>query len=135
MVGAHTQALAAAVPQRGFVADHLLARGNPPDALQLLPAVHRVAAIRGRPPATVVADRGFGVAANDRALAGLGVRRIGLQRTGTPSRILTRVLLKGRAASCCQSPGAREPRATARVSPLPDQSLPARREGTSCLVG
>jgi transposase, IS5 family len=48
--------------------------------------VHRVAALRGRPPGTVVADRGFGVAANDRALAELGVRRVGLQRTGTPSR-------------------------------------------------
>jgi transposase, IS5 family len=47
--------------------------------------VHRVVAIRGRPPATVVADRGFGFAANDRALAELGVRRIGLQRSGTPS--------------------------------------------------
>jgi IS5 family transposase len=34
----------------------------------------------------VVADRGFGFAAGDRALAQLGVRRIGLQRTGTPSR-------------------------------------------------
>ena len=71
--------------ERGFVADHQLAKGNPPDAPQLLPSVHRVVAIRGRPPATVVADRGFGFAANDRALAELGVRRIGLQRTGTPS--------------------------------------------------
>jgi len=72
--------------ERGFVADHQLSKGNPADAPQLLPAVHRVAALRGRPPATVVADRGFGFAANDRALAELGVRRIGLQRTGTPSR-------------------------------------------------
>ncbi len=72
--------------ERGFVADHQLSKGNPADAPQLLPAVHRVAALRDRPPATVVADRGFGFAANDRALAELGVRRIGLQRTGTPSR-------------------------------------------------
>jgi IS5 family transposase len=72
--------------ERGFVADHLLSKGNPADAPQLLPAVRRVAALRGRPPATVVADRGFGFAANDRALDQLGVRRIGLQRTGTPSR-------------------------------------------------
>ena len=48
--------------------------------------MRRVATLRGRPPATVVADRGFGFAAGDRALAQLGVRRIGLQRTGTPSR-------------------------------------------------
>jgi transposase, IS5 family len=72
--------------ERGFVAHHLLSKGNPADAPQLLPAVRRVAALHGRPPATVVADRGFGFAANDRALAQLGVRRIGLQRTGTPSR-------------------------------------------------
>jgi IS5 family transposase len=72
--------------ERGFVADHQLYQGNPPDAPQLLPAVQRVTVLRGRPPGTVVADRGFGVAANDRALAELGVRRIGLQRTGTPSR-------------------------------------------------
>jgi len=72
--------------ERGFLADHLLSQGNPPDAPQLLPAVRRVAALRGRPPGTVVADRGFGFAANDRALADLGVRRVGLQRTGTPSK-------------------------------------------------
>ena len=48
--------------------------------------MRRVAALRGRPPGTVVADRGFGFAANDRVLADLGVRRIGLQPTGTPSR-------------------------------------------------
>jgi IS5 family transposase len=72
--------------ERGFVADHLLSQGNPPDAPQLPPAVHRVATIGGRPPGTVVADRGFGVAANDRALADLGVRRVGLARTGTPSK-------------------------------------------------
>jgi IS5 family transposase len=34
----------------------------------------------------VAADRGFGYAANDHALAQLGVRRIALQRAGTPSR-------------------------------------------------
>ncbi len=90
--GGDSQAAAApprkhlAEDERGFVADHQLSKGNPADAPQLLPAVHRVAALRDRPPATVVADRGFGFAANDRALAELGVRRIGLQRTGTPSR-------------------------------------------------
>jgi IS5 family transposase len=72
--------------ERGFVADHQLSQGNPPDAPQLTPAVRRVTALRGRPPGTVVADRGFGFAANDHALADLGVRRVGLQRTGTPSK-------------------------------------------------
>jgi IS5 family transposase len=71
---------------RGFVADHQLQRGNPPDAPQLVPAVERVTAVTGRVPATVVGDRGFGTAANDQALEALGVRRIGLQRTGTPAR-------------------------------------------------
>jgi IS5 family transposase len=72
--------------ERGFVADHQLSKGNPPDAPQLLPAVRRATFLRGRPPGTVTTDRGFGVAANDRALAELGVQRIGLQRTGTPSK-------------------------------------------------
>lgn len=40
----------------------------------------------GRPPGTVVGDRGFGTAANDAALAALGVGRIGLARTGTPGK-------------------------------------------------
>jgi IS5 family transposase len=72
--------------ERGLVADHQLQRGNPPDAPQLVPAVARVIAVTGRPPGTVVADRGFGTAANDQAVEALGVRRVGLQRTGTPCR-------------------------------------------------
>jgi IS5 family transposase len=70
----------------GFIADHQLQRGNPPDAPQLVPAVRRVAAVTGRAPGTVTADRGFGTAANDQAVQALGVRRIGLQRTGTPGK-------------------------------------------------
>jgi IS5 family transposase len=70
--------------EHGFIADHQLQQGNPPDAPQLVPAVERVAAVTGRPPGTVVGDRGFGTAANDQALEALGVKRIGLQRTGTP---------------------------------------------------
>jgi IS5 family transposase len=72
--------------ERGFVADHRLQRGNPPDAPQLVPAVQRVIGITGRPPGTVVGDRGFGTAANDQALAALGVKRVGLQRNGTPGK-------------------------------------------------
>jgi transposase, IS5 family len=70
--------------EHGFIADHRLQRGNPPDAPQLVPAVARVIAVTGRPPATVVGDRGFGTAANDQAVAALGVN--GLQRNGTPGR-------------------------------------------------
>jgi transposase, IS5 family len=72
--------------ERGFIADHQLQQGNPPDAPQLVPAVERVIAVTGRPPGTVVGDRGFGTAANDQAVAALGVKRVGLQRTGTPGK-------------------------------------------------
>jgi transposase, IS5 family len=72
--------------ERGFIADHHLQRGNPPDAPQLVPAVARVMAVTGRPPGTVVGDRGFGTAANDQAVQALGVRRVGLQRTGRPGK-------------------------------------------------
>jgi transposase, IS5 family len=73
--------------ERGFVATHQLRKGNPPDAAQLLPAVQQVMAVTGRPPGTVAGDRGFGTAANDAALAGLGVARVGLARTGTPGKV------------------------------------------------
>lgn len=72
--------------EHGFLADHQLDLGNPADAPQLVPAVNRVMAITGRAPGTVVGDRGFGTAANDAALAGLGVVRIGLQRAGKPGK-------------------------------------------------
>jgi transposase, IS5 family len=37
-------------------------------------------------PGTVVGDRGFGTVANDQAMEAVGVKRVGLQRTGTPGR-------------------------------------------------
>jgi transposase, IS5 family len=72
--------------ERGFVADHQLQQGNPPDAPQLVPAVQRVIGVTGRPPGTVVADRGFGTAANDQAMEAVGVKRVGLQCNGTPGK-------------------------------------------------
>jgi transposase, IS5 family len=72
--------------ERGFIATHHTHKGNPGDAAQLIPAVQDVIAVTGRPPGTVAGDRGFGTAANDSALAALGVQRIGLARTGTPSK-------------------------------------------------
>jgi transposase, IS5 family len=78
--------LLVAEDERGFIADHQLQRGNPPDAPRLVPAVARVMAVTGRTSATVVGDRGFGTAANDQAVAALGVKRVGLQRTGTPGK-------------------------------------------------
>src|SRR5215217_1531806 len=58
--------------ERGFICDHQLQQGNPPNAPQLVPAVQRVIALTGRTPGTVVGDRGFGTAANDQAVAALG---------------------------------------------------------------
>jgi transposase, IS5 family len=78
--------LLVAEDERGFIADHRLEQGNPPDGPQLVPAVERVAAVTGHAPGTVVADRGFGTAANDQAIEALGVKRVGLQRTGTPGK-------------------------------------------------
>jgi transposase, IS5 family len=78
--------LLGAEDERGFIADHQLQRGNPPDASRLVPAVTRVMAVTGRAPGTVVGDRGFGTVANDQAVQALGVRRVGLQRTGTPGK-------------------------------------------------
>jgi transposase, IS5 family len=78
--------LLVAEDERGFIADHQLQRGNPPDAPQLVPAVERVIAVTGRTPGTVVGDRGFGTAANDQAMEALGVKRVGLQRTGMPGK-------------------------------------------------
>ena len=75
-----------AADECGFIADHQLQRGNPSDAPQLVPAIQRVIALTGRPPGTVVGDRGFGTAANDQAVQALGVRRVGLQRNGTPGK-------------------------------------------------
>ena len=72
--------------ERGFIATHHARKGNPPDAAQLVEAVTDVVALTGRPPGTVAGDRGFGTAANDAALAELGVARVGRARTGTPGK-------------------------------------------------
>jgi IS5 family transposase len=78
--------LLVAEDERGFIADHQLQQGNPPDAPRLVPAVTRVMAVTGRAPGTVVGDRGFGTVANDQAMEAVGVKRVGLQRTGTPGK-------------------------------------------------
>jgi IS5 family transposase len=59
---------------------------RPDQCPQLVPAVERVTAVTGHAPGTVVADRGFGTAANDQAIEALGVTRVGLQPTGTPGK-------------------------------------------------
>jgi transposase, IS5 family len=72
--------------ERGFIATYQTHKGNPSDATLLVGAVNQVIAVTGRPPGTVAGDRGFGTAANDAALAELGVARVGLARTGTPGK-------------------------------------------------
>jgi IS5 family transposase len=72
--------------ERGFIADHRLQQGNPPDAPQLVPAVQRVIAVTGRPPDTVVGDRGFGTAANDQAVEALGSNGSGCSVTARRAR-------------------------------------------------
>ena len=60
----------------GIVCDHTVMVGNPPDAPLLAPAVKRVIAHTGKPPAALTADRGYGQAAVERKVAELGVARI-----------------------------------------------------------
>jgi transposase, IS5 family len=60
----------------GIVVDHEMHAGNPADAPQLAPAIHRVKARAGRAPRTVTADRGYGEAATAQALTELGVRTV-----------------------------------------------------------
>lgn len=72
--------------ERGFIATHQTHKGNPADATLLVGAVNQVTGVTGRPPGTVVGDRGFGTAANDQAMEALGVKRVGLQRNGTPGK-------------------------------------------------
>jgi transposase, IS5 family len=68
----------------GIVVDHQMHAGNPADAPQLAPAIHRVKARAGRAPRTVTADRGYGEAATDQALTELGVRTVVIPRKGRP---------------------------------------------------
>jgi IS5 family transposase len=69
----------------GIVLDHTVMVGNPPDAPLLVPAIKRVIAHTGKPPGAVTADRGYGEARVERAVAALGVARIAIPRKGRAS--------------------------------------------------
>jgi transposase, IS5 family len=71
--------------------DHQLHAGNPPDAPQLAPAIHRVKDRAGRAPHTVTADRGYGEAAVEHDLCDLGVRTVMIPRKGRPGADRQRV--------------------------------------------
>jgi IS5 family transposase len=68
----------------GVVLDHDVHAGNPADAPQLAPAIQRVKDRAGQAPRTVTADRGYGEAAVEQALTGLGVRHVVIPRKGRP---------------------------------------------------
>jgi IS5 family transposase len=68
----------------GIILDHDVQAGNPADAPQLAPAIHRVKARAGRAPGTVTADRGYGEAAVEQDLADLAVRTVIIPRKGKP---------------------------------------------------
>jgi transposase, IS5 family len=70
----------------GVVLDHVLEQGNPADAPQLAPAVHRVIQRTGRRPRTVTADRGYGEKRVDDDLHALGVRTVVIPRKGKPGK-------------------------------------------------
>jgi IS5 family transposase len=68
----------------GIVVDHLVVKGNPPDAPMLRPAIERITKRFGRAPKTVTADRGYGEAKVDAEIESLGVRRVAIPRRGKP---------------------------------------------------
>jgi len=68
----------------GIVLDHQVMIGNPPDAPLLVPAIGRIMRRFGHAPGAVVADRGYGEAAIDTELEGLGVKQVVIPRRGKP---------------------------------------------------
>jgi transposase, IS5 family len=69
----------------GVVVDHNVEVGNSSDADQLAPAIRRIKRRTGRPPRTVVADRGYGEGAVENELRDEGVRNPVLPRKGRPT--------------------------------------------------
>jgi transposase, IS5 family len=70
----------------GVILDHVLEQGNPADAPQLAPAVHRVIQRTGKTPRTVTADRGYGEKSVEDDLHELGVRHVVIPRKGKPGK-------------------------------------------------
>ena len=69
----------------GIVVDHGIHVGNPSDGPLLTPAVERITTLAGRAPTAVTADRGYGAAAVDSGLTGLGVKFVAIVRKGRQS--------------------------------------------------
>jgi hypothetical protein len=68
------------------IVDYSVEQDNPPDAGLPAPAIARVAEAAGRPPPAVAAEGGYGEAAADKALAGLGVADTAIPGEGKPGK-------------------------------------------------
>jgi IS5 family transposase len=69
----------------GIVLDYHVLMGNPADGPLLVPAIKRITARVGRVPRAVAADRGYGEAAVEAELQGVGVGQVAIPRKGRPS--------------------------------------------------
>ena len=69
----------------GIVLDCIVHEGNPADAPLLAPAIARIKGVFGKAPGAATADRGYGEAKVDEALADLGVGTVVIPRKGKPS--------------------------------------------------
>src|SRR6202049_457323 len=69
----------------GVVVDHVIVKGNPPDAPMLKPALERIIKRFGRAPKAVTADRGYGEAKVDADVKALAARHVAIPRRGKPA--------------------------------------------------
>jgi len=69
---------------QGIVVDHVVEKGNPPDAPMLPEAITRVTKLFGKVPTAATSDRGYGEASVETELQSLGVKHIAIPRRGRP---------------------------------------------------
>jgi IS5 family transposase len=69
---------------QGIVVDHIVEKGNPPDAPMLAPAITRVTKLFGKVPTSATADRGYGEASVETELESMGVEHVAIPRRGRP---------------------------------------------------
>jgi len=75
----------------GVILDHLVVKGNPPDAPMLVPAIARITARFGRVCRAVTADRGYGEAGVQASLHELGVKTVAIPRRGRANKERERI--------------------------------------------
>jgi IS5 family transposase len=69
---------------QGIVLDHIVEKGNPPDAPMLPVAIARITKLFGKVPKAVTADRGYGEASVQTELESLRVKHVAIPRKGRP---------------------------------------------------